>query len=110
MSLFLTLTFCLILSINEAFLLPREVNYGNPVKVAVKIKSHENDDNQQKSHAMPKNAQEESKFLTTLLQAFASHQKFVNLWVSLMKAKPVSGTGPFGPFTPRAWLEMKKGH
>ena len=110
MSLFLTLTFCLILSINEAFLLPREVNYGNPVKVAVKIKSHENDDNQQKSHALPKNAQEESKLLTTLLQAFESHQKFVNLWVSLMKAKSVSGTEPFGPFTPRAWLEMKKGH
>ena len=110
MNIVLTLTFCFTLSITEAFLLPREVNYENPVKVAVKIKSHENEDNQQKSHAMPKNAQEESKFLTTLLLAFASHQKFVNLWVSLMKAKPVSGTGPFGPFTPRAWLEMKKGH
>ena len=86
MTLLLTLTFCLALS-TEAFLLPREVNLGKPVKVAVKIKSHENGPEKK---SMPKNAQEELKFLMTLFEAFESHQKFVGLWDSLMKSKPES--------------------
>ena len=86
MTLLLTLTFCLALS-TEAFLLPREVNLGKPVKVAVKIKSHENGPEKK---SMPKNAQEELKFLMTLFEAFESHQKFVGLWDSLMKSKQKS--------------------
>ena len=117
MNLLLTLTFCLTLSITEAFLLPREVNLGKPVKVAVKIRSrHENDDDPEKRAAMPKNAQEELKFLITLFQAFESHQKFVDLWTSLMNSdpeKPASENAKdlikTGPFTPPAWLEMKRG-
>jgi len=110
MTLLLTLTFCLALS-TEAFLLPREVNLGKPVKVAVKIKSHENGPEKK---SMPKNAQEELKFLMTLFEAFESHQKFVGLWDSLMKSKPKSENFEDlirnGPFTPRAWLELKRGH
>ena len=117
MNLLLTLTFCLTLSITEAFLLPREVNLGKPVKVAVKIRSHhENDDDPEKRAAMPKNAQEELKFLITLFQAFESHQKFVDLWTSLMNSDPEKTVSEnakdlikTGPFTPRAWLEMKRG-
>ena len=119
MNLLLTLTFCLTLSITEAFLLPREVNLGKPVKVAVKIRSHhENDDDPEKRAAMPespKNAQEELKFLITLFQAFESHQKFVDLWTSLMNSDPEKTASEnakdlikTAPFTPRAWFEMKR--
>ena len=119
MNLLLTLTFCLTLSITitEAFLLPREVNLGKPVKVAVKIRSrHENDDDPEKRAAMPespKNAQEELKFLITLFQE--SHQKFVDLWTSLMNSDPEKTASEnakdlikTAPFTPRAWFEMKR--
>ena len=108
MNFLLTLTFCLTLTITEAFLLPREVNLGKPVKVAVKIRSrHENDDDPEKRAAMPKNAQEELKFLMTLVQAFGSHPKFVVLWGSLPKSKPASENIDIGPFTLRAWLQLK---
>ena len=107
MNLLLILTFCLTLSTIEAFLLPREVNLGKPVKVAVEIKSHENDDNQEKRSATAKNAQEELKFLMTLVQAFGSHPKFVVLWGSLPKSKPASENIDIGPFTLRAWLQLK---
>ena len=106
MNLLLTLTFCLALS-TEAFLLPRELNLGKPVKVAVKIKSRENGPEKK---SMPKNAQEELEFLTTLFEAFESHQKFVGLWESLMKSKKEDFEEHLGPFTPRAWLELKRGH
>ena len=107
MNLLLILTFCLTLSTIEAFLLPREVNLGKPVKVAVEIKSHENEDNQGKRSAMPKNAHEELKFLMTLVQAFGSHPKFVVLWGSLPKSKPACENIDIGPFTLRAWLQLK---
>ena len=100
----------LTLSITEAFLLPREMNLG-----AVKIKNRRNDDDQEKRFvAIPKNVQEDSTFFITLLQAFESHPKFANVWVSLMKSKPVFPENihnliQTGPFTPRAWLEMKRG-
>ena len=74
----LTLTFCLTLTITEAFLLPREMNLGKAI-----------DDDQEKRYVMRKNAELELEFLITLVQAFESHQKFVDL-VSLMKSKPVS--------------------
>ena len=106
MNLLLILTFCLTLSTIEAFLLPREVNLGKPVKEAVEIKSHENDDNQEKRSATAKNAQEELKFLITLAQAFENHAKVVDLLVSLMKSDQ---TIEIGPFTLRAWLELKRG-
>ena len=115
MNLLLTLTFCLTLSITEAFLLPRELNLGKPVKVAIKIRSrHENDaDDPEKRAAMPKNAQEELKFLITLFQE--SHQKFVDLWTSLMNSDPEKTASEnakdlikTAPFTPRAWFEMKR--
>ena len=107
MNLLLILTLCLTLSTIEAFLLPREVNLGKPVKVAVEIKSHENDDNQEKRSATAKNAQEELKFLMTLVQAFGSHPKFVVLWGSLPKSKPACENIDIGPFTLRAWLQLK---
>ena len=95
MNLFLTLTFCLILSINEAFLLPREVAL---------------DDDPKQRYVMPKNAQEELEFLMTLAQAFESHPKFVDLLVSWMKSKPskpVSQELDFGAFTQEAWIKIK---
>ena len=63
----------------EAFLLPREVILRKAV-----------DEGSEKRYAMPKNAQEELTFLMSLVEAFESHPKFVNLLVSLMKSKPVS--------------------
>ena len=97
MNLFLTLTFCLILSINEAFLLPREVNFGKAL-----------DDDPKQRYVMPKNSQEELEFLMTLVQAFES--QFVDLLVSWMKSKPskpVSEELDFGAFTQEAWIRMK---
>ena len=101
MNLFLTLTFCLILSINEAFLLPREVNFGKAL-----------DDDPKQRYVMPKNAQEELEFLMTLVQAFKSHQKFVDLLDSLMKSKPQSVSEELntGPFTLEAWLRTRFGY
>ena len=96
MNLFLTLTFCLILSINEAFLLPREVNFGKAL-----------DDDPKQRYVMPKNAQEELEFLMAVVQAFESHPKFVDLLVSWMKSKPVSQELDFGAFTQEAWMRMK---
>ena len=62
--LFLTLTVCLTFAISAGFLLPREVNPGNPVKVAEKSKRQDKYDDQQKnSSAMIKNPQEELKLL-----------------------------------------------
>ena len=78
MNFLLTLTFCLTLMITEAFLLPREMNLGKAI-----------DEDPEKSYAHAKNAQEELKIMITLVRAFESHQKFVDL-VSLMKSKPVS--------------------
>ena len=78
MNFLLTLTFCLTLTITEAFLLPREMNLGKAI-----------DEDPEKSYAHAKNAQEELKIMITLVRAFESHQKFVDL-VSLMKSKPVS--------------------
>ena len=78
MNLLLTLTFCLTLSITKAFLLPREVNLGKAM-----------DEDPEKSYAHAKTALEELKIMITLVQAFESHPKFVDL-VSLMKSKPVS--------------------
>ena len=78
MNFLLTLTFCLTLSLTKAFLLPREVNFGKAI-----------DDDQEKRYVMRKNAELELEFLITLVQAFESHQKIVDL-VSLMKSKPVS--------------------
>ena len=74
----LTLTFCLTLTIIEAFLLTREVNLGKAI-----------DEDPEKSYAHAKTALEELKIMITLVQAFESHRKFVDL-VSLMKSKPVS--------------------
>ena len=74
----LTLTFCLTLTITEEFLLPRDMNLGKAI-----------DDDQEKRYVMRKNAELELEFLITLVQAFESHQKIVDL-VSLMKSKPVS--------------------
>ena len=74
----LTLTFCLTLTITEAFLLPREVNLGKAI-----------DEDPEKSYAHAKTALEELQIMITLVQAFESHPKFVDL-VSLMKSKPVS--------------------
>ena len=101
----LTLTFSLTLTITEAFLLPREVNLGKAI-----------DEDPEKSYAHAKTALEELKIMITLVQAFESHQKFVDLWTTLMNsdhektasenAKDLIKTGPF---TPRAWLEMKRG-
>ena len=109
--LFLTLTVSLTFAISAGFLLPREVNPGNPVKVAEKLKKRqENDDNQQKSSsAMIKNPQEELKFLETIIEAFENHPKFVVVWMSLISDNNEMKIDPFDPFTPRAWLEMKKG-
>ena len=73
----LTLTFCLTLTITEAFLLPREVNLGKAI-----------DEDPEKSYAHAKTALEELKIMITLVQAFESHPKFD--LVSLMKSKPVS--------------------
>ena len=95
MTLLLTLTFCLALNITEAFLLPREVNLGKAV-----------DDDPEKISATAKNAQEELKFLMTLAQAFESHPRVVDLLVSLMKSNQ---NNEIGPFTLRAWLELKRG-
>ena len=95
MNLLLTLTFCLTLNITEAFLLPREVNLGKVV-----------DDDPEKISTTAKNAQEELKFLITLAQAFENHAKVVDLLVSLMKSDQ---TIEIGPFTLRAWLELKRG-
>ena len=78
MNLLLILAFCLTLNITEAFLLPREVNFGKAIA-----------DDQEKRYVMRKNAELELEFLITLVQAFESHQKIVDL-VSLMKSKPVS--------------------
>ena len=78
MNFLLTLTFCLTLTITEAFLLPREVNLGKAM-----------DEDPEKSYAHAKTALEELKIMITLVQAFESHPKFVDL-VSLMKSKPVS--------------------
>ena len=78
MNFLLTLTFCVTLSITEAFLLPREVNLGKAI-----------DEDLEKSYAHAKTALEELKIMITLVQAFESHPKFVDL-VSLMKSKPVS--------------------
>ena len=78
MNLLLTLTFCLTLSITKAFLLPREVNLGKAI-----------DEDPEKSYAHAKTALQELKIMITLVQAFESHPKFVDL-VSLMKSKPVS--------------------
>ena len=78
MNFLLTLTFCLTLTITEALLLPREVNLGKAI-----------DEDPEKSYAHAKTALEELKIMITLVQAFESHQKFVDL-VSLMKSKPVS--------------------
>ena len=74
----LTLTFCLTLTITEAFLLPREVNLGKAI-----------DEDPEKSYAHAKTALEELKIMIALVQAFESQPKFVDL-VSLMKSKPVS--------------------
>ena len=74
----LTWTFCLTLTITEAFLLPREVNLGKAI-----------DEDPEKSYAHAKTALEELKIMITFVQAFESHPKFVDL-VSLMKSKPVS--------------------
>ena len=102
--LFLTLTVCLTFAISSGFLLPREVNPGNPVK------RQENDDNQQKnSSAMIKNPQEELKFLETIIEAIETHPKLVVVWMSLISDNSKMKTDRFDPFTPRAWLEMKKG-
>ena len=75
----LTLTFCLTLTITEEFLLPRDMNLGKAI-----------DDDQEKRYVMRKNAALELEFLITLVQAFESHQKIVDLLDSLMKSKPVS--------------------
>ena len=107
--LFLTLTVCLTFAISAGFLLPREVNPGNPVKVAEKSKRQDKYDDQQKnSSAMIKNPQEELKLLETIIEAFETHPKFVVVWMSLISDNSEMKTDPFGPFTPRAWLEMKK--
>ena len=98
MNLLLTLTFCVTLSITEAFLLPREVNLGKAL-----------DDDPETRYVMAKNAQEELDFLMTLVQAFESHPKIVPLLVSLMKSKPaVFEKMEFGPFTQEAWLKINQ--
>ena len=85
MNLLLTLTFCLTLTITEAFLLPREMDVGMA---------------DEKKSAMDK------KELMTKLPNLL---KFVDLLVSLMKkSKPVSENIETGPFTLRAWLETKR--
>ena len=85
MNLLLTLTFCLTLTITDAFLLPREMDLGMAVE---------------KKSAMDK------KELMTKVPNF---QEFVDLLVSLMKkSKPVSENIETGPFTLRAWLETKR--
>lgn len=110
MNLYLTLIVCLTLTISAGFLLPREVNPGNPVIIAEKLKRQDNDDNQQKnSSATIKNPQEELKFLETIIEAFETHPKFVVVWMSLISDNSKMKTDRFDPFTPRAWLEMKKG-
>ena len=83
------------LNITEAFLLPREVNLGKAV-----------DDDPEKISATAKNAQEELKFLMTLAQAFERHPRVVDMLVSLMKSNQ---NNEIGPFTLRAWLELKRG-
>ena len=84
MNLLLILAFCLTLNFTEAFLLPREMDLGMAVE---------------KKSAMDK------KELMTKLPNF---QKFVDLLVSLMKkSKPASENIETGPFTLRAWLELK---
>ena len=85
MNLLLTLTFCLTLTITEAFLLPREMDVGMA---------------DEKKSAMDKKE---------LMTKLPNLQKFVDLLVSLMKkSKPVSENIETGPFTLRAWLETKR--
>ena len=96
MNLLLTLTFCLTLSFTKAFLLPREVNFGKAI-----------DDDQEKRYVMRKNAELELEFLVTLVQAFESHQKIVDLLDSLMKSKPVPEELEIEPFTFKAWLKTR---
>ena len=90
MNLLLILAFCL----TEAFLLPREVNFGKVI-----------DDDQEKRYVMRKNAELELEFLITLVQAFESHQKIVDLLDCLMKSKPVPEELEIEPFTFKAWLK-----
>ena len=92
----LTLTFCLTLTITEEFLLPREMNLGKAI-----------DDDQEKRYVMRKNAELELEFLITLVQAFESHQKIVDLLDSLMKSKPVPEELEIEPFTFKAWLNTR---
>ena len=97
MNLLLTyLTFCLTLSLTKAFLLPREVNFGKAM-----------DDDQEKRYVMRKNAELELEFLITLVQAFESHQKIVDLLDSLMNSKPVPEELEIEPFTFKAWLKTR---
>ena len=85
MNLLLTLTFCLTLTITEAFLLPREMDLGMAVE--------------------KKSAMDKKELMTKL----PNLQKFVDLLVSLMKkSKPASENIETGPFTLRAWLETKR--
>ena len=93
MNLLLILAFCLTLNFTEAFLLPREVNFGKAIA-----------DDQEKRYVMRKNAELELEFLITLVQAFESHQKIVYLLDSLMKSKPVPEELEIEPFTFNAWL------
>ena len=92
----LTLTFCLTLTITEEFLLPRDMNLGKAI-----------DDDQEKRYVMRKNAALELEFLITLVQAFESHQKIVDLLDSLMKSKPVPEELEIEPFTFKAWLKTR---
>ena len=94
MNLLLILAFCLTLNITEAFLLPREVNFGKVI-----------DDDQEKRYVMRKNAELELEFLITLVQAFESDQKIVDSLDSLMKSKPVPEELEIEPFTFKAWLK-----
>ena len=92
----LTLTFCLTLTITEEFLLPRDMNLGKAI-----------DDDQEKRYVMRKNAALELEFLITLVQAFESHQKIVDLLDSLMNSKPVPEELEIEPFTFKAWLKTR---
>ena len=110
---------------SEAFLLPRELNTGKPVKVSVKVlkKKPEKKTTSPTPPLQPKkNPEEKLKFLLTLLEAFDSHQEFVDLWNALMKLKlPAENiekrsklqTEEFqrfsDPFTPNAWFKLKQG-
>ena len=87
MNLLLTLTFCLTLTITEAFLLPR------PREMDVGMEDEK------------KSAMDKKELMTKL----PNLQKFVDLLVSLMKkSKPLSENIETGPFTLRAWLETKR--